>query len=164
MRKKPPSYRQRKGYTQALVTLTDAVTKQRRAYWLGEHGTPQSRELYHQVLAEWESNGRRLPDPPGETEGPAAGITVAEVMIRYWRSVQGMYSGSEANNIGQVIKITRQLFASTPAEAFGPKRLRRGQTPVIPGTGKRFSANMISTITNRGTLRFKVFKQRFTSR
>jgi len=39
---------------------------------------------------------------------------------------------------------------------------RRGQTPVIPGTGKRFHANMISTITNRGTLRFMVFTQRFT--
>ena len=26
-------------YAQALVTLTDAVTKQRRDYWLGEYGT-----------------------------------------------------------------------------------------------------------------------------
>jgi transposase len=39
---------------------------------------------------------------------------------------------------------------------------KRGQTPVIPGTGKRFGCNMISTVTNRGTLRFMVFKQRFT--
>lgn len=133
MRSKPPSYRQRPGYTQALVTLTDAVTKQRRDYWLGEHGSPQSRELYHQILAEWEANGRRLPDPLGSTEGPAAGITVAEVMLRYWRSVQGMYSGSEVNNIGQGIKITRQLFGSTPAEAFGPKRLRMVRDAMVRG-------------------------------
>ncbi len=39
---------------------------------------------------------------------------------------------------------------------------RRGQTPVIPGTGKRFGCNMISAITNRGRLAFMVFKQRFT--
>ena len=45
----------------------------------------------------------------------------------------------------------------------GTSYSRRGQTPVIPGTGKRFSCNMISTITNRGTLRFMLFKQRFTS-
>jgi len=39
----------------------------------------------------------------------------------------------------------------------------KGKTPVIPGTGQRFGCNMISTVTNLGTLRFMVFKQRFTS-
>lgn len=43
--------------------------------------------------------------------------------------------------------------------SYSPK----GQTPVIPGTGKRFSCNMISTVTNRGTLAFMVFTQRFTA-
>ena len=36
---------------------------------------------------------------------------------------------------------------------------RRGQTPVIPGTGQRFRCNMMSTITNRGELSFMVFKE-----
>lgn len=40
---------------------------------------------------------------------------------------------------------------------------RRGQTPVIPGTGKRFSCNLISTISNRGRLAFMVFDGRFTA-
>ena len=40
---------------------------------------------------------------------------------------------------------------------------RRGQTPVIPGTGQRWRCNMISSITGRGSLRFMVFKRRFTS-
>lgn len=39
----------------------------------------------------------------------------------------------------------------------------RGQTPIVHNTGKRFSCNMISAITNRGQLYFMVFKQRFTS-
>ena len=39
----------------------------------------------------------------------------------------------------------------------------KGQTPVIPGTGKRFGCNMISAITNRGELSFMVFKERFTA-
>jgi transposase len=39
---------------------------------------------------------------------------------------------------------------------------RRGRTPVVPGAGQRFGGNMISTVSNRGTLRFMVFKQRFT--
>jgi len=40
---------------------------------------------------------------------------------------------------------------------------RRGQTPVIPGTGKRFRCNMLSAITNRGKLAFMVFERKFTT-
>jgi len=40
---------------------------------------------------------------------------------------------------------------------------QRGKTPVVTVTGKRFRTNMISSITNRGKLRFMVFKERFTS-
>jgi len=43
--------------------------------------------------------------------------------------------------------------------SYAPK----GKTPVIAGTGQRFGCNMISTITNNGTLRFMVFKRRFTA-
>jgi transposase len=41
---------------------------------------------------------------------------------------------------------------------------RRGQTPVVFGTGQRFGCNMISAITNRGRLAFMIFRQRFTAR
>lgn len=40
---------------------------------------------------------------------------------------------------------------------------RRGQTPVIPMTGRRFGCNMISAITNRGQLNFMVFREKFTA-
>lgn len=40
---------------------------------------------------------------------------------------------------------------------------RRGQTPVIPATGRRFGCNLMSTLTNRGVLTFMVFKRRFTA-
>jgi len=45
--------------------------------------------------------------------------------------------------------------------AAGRSYGRRGQTPVIFGTGKRFGCNMISAITNRGRLNFRVFHLRF---
>ena len=38
-----------------------------------------------------------------------------------------------------------------------------GKTPVVKVSGKRFRTNMISTITNRGKLRFMVFNERFTT-
>jgi len=47
--------------------------------------------------------------------------------------------------------------------AVGRTYGRRGQTPVIPGTGQRFGCNMISAITNRGQLNFMVFKRHFTA-
>jgi transposase len=40
----------------------------------------------------------------------------------------------------------------------------RGKPPVIPGTGQRFGCNMVSAITNRGSLSFMVFRERFTSK
>jgi len=45
--------------------------------------------------------------------------------------------------------------------ACGRSYGRRGETPVIPGTGQRFGCNMISAITNRGRLYFMIFKHRF---
>jgi transposase len=41
---------------------------------------------------------------------------------------------------------------------------RRGETPVVIGTGQRFRCNMISSITNRGRLAFMIFRPRFTAR
>ena len=40
---------------------------------------------------------------------------------------------------------------------------RRGETPLVEGTGQRFRCNIISTVTNRGTLRFMVFRKNFTT-
>jgi transposase len=37
-----------------------------------------------------------------------------------------------------------------------------GKTPVVKGTGKRFKTSMIAVISNTGSLRFRVFQERFT--
>jgi transposase len=39
----------------------------------------------------------------------------------------------------------------------------KGKTPTIPCTGKRFRCNMISGITNRGRLEFRLFRGKFTA-
>jgi transposase len=43
--------------------------------------------------------------------------------------------------------------------SFSPK----GHTPVIAGTGRRFGCNLISALTNRGHLVFRLFKGSFTA-
>ena len=40
---------------------------------------------------------------------------------------------------------------------------RRGQTPVVPGTGQRFRCNVISAVSNRGRLAFMVFRHGFNA-
>lgn len=55
-----------------------------------------------------------------------------------------------------------QLGARSDHQA-GRSYGRRGVTPVIPGTGRRFSANLMSSITNRGHLCFMVFKGTFNT-
>ena len=45
--------------------------------------------------------------------------------------------------------------------AAGRSYGRRGRTPVIRSSGKRFGCNMISAITNRGRLYFMVLVQEF---
>jgi transposase len=55
-----------------------------------------------------------------------------------------------------------QLGARSDHQA-GRSYGRRGVTPVIPGTGQRFRANMMSSITNRGHLCFLVFDGSFNA-
>lgn len=47
--------------------------------------------------------------------------------------------------------------------AVGRTYGRKGQTPVVPITGKRFKCNMISAISNKGKLHFMVFHDRFNT-
>ncbi|MCC7406675.1 MAG: site-specific integrase [Phycisphaeraceae bacterium] len=133
MTHKVPSYRTRPGYNKALVTLTDADTGKRRDYWLGPADSPESRQRYHQLLAEWEAGDRRLPDPPVDNTDPAAGVTVSEVLRPYWRWATATYSPSEISSIAQAARLLRAAAGTLPATAFGPKRLRLVRESMIRG-------------------------------
>ena len=133
--RKPPAYRQRKGYDQAVVTLTDVVTKERRDYWLGTHGTPESWQLYYRLLSEWEANERRLPAPPAvETAAEAVGgPTISAVVAPYWRWAKGYYCAAKSNDIAQTLRLLRRYYGDTPAETFGPKKLRLLREEMVRG-------------------------------
>lgn len=134
--KKPPAYRRRSGYSQAIVTLTDAATGKRRDYWLGEFGTPASRELYHRLLAEWEAAGRRLPDKPtpAPSDRTAHGATTVNRVIRdYWRWAKTYYSGSALSGVRMALRVLRDCAGSTDAALFGPNSLRVVRESMIHG-------------------------------
>lgn len=133
--RKPPAYRLRSGYTQAIVTLTDAETRQRRDYWLGEYDTPESRERYHRVIAEWERLGRRWPSP--DFDAPPArradAITVVEVIRDYWRWAVDYYQAKHTQALDGALKLLRQFFGRTTAIEFGPNNLRLLRDHMIRG-------------------------------
>ncbi len=132
-----PAYRQRSGYAQAIVTLTDAETRQRRDYWLGEFDSPESRERYHRIIAEWERRGRQLPAP--DVDAPrtctADAITVVEVVRDYWRWAVDYYRPKHAQALDGALTLLREFYGRTPAIEFGPKKLRLLRDHMIRGDG-----------------------------
>lgn len=130
-----PKYRQRAGYTQAITTLSDAVTGKRRDYWLGEHGTTGSREAYHRLIAEWESGGRRLPETQGVggKDHDDAGVTVTQLIKSYWAFAKRYFGPAEAANFKSALRLLRQHYGTTPAAAFGPAKLRQLREAMIVG-------------------------------
>ncbi len=134
---KIPSYRSRKGYDQALVTLTDSVSGKHRDYWLGPHGSRESRELYFRTIAEWEARGRRLPpvvDPAaGKNAAAYSGPTVTEIVREYWLHAKAEYSRSAAICVRTALRVLRELHGSTPASAFGPNALRQVRDAMVQG-------------------------------
>jgi hypothetical protein len=136
-----PTYRLRKGYSQAIVTLTDSISGKRKDYWLGEFGSPGSREMYHRVLSQWESLDRRLPPPtstldftpvmvpPTALQGGSStairGLAVSDVIRTYREHVDVTFKPPTQATINMVLNLLKQVFGSTAADQFGPSKLRR---------------------------------------
>ena len=106
-----PSYRCREGHSQALVTLTDSATQKRRDYWLGEYNSPESRELYHRVIAEWEANGRRWPNMQLAELMPSApgALQLVEMLNRFHKWAQRFHNDGEQRSYDVLIRLIRQF-------------------------------------------------------
>lgn len=114
-----PQYRRHKPSGLAVVTL-DA-----RDFYLGPYGTAASRAEYDRLIGEWVANGRRLPGPAG----PAAGLTINELLAAYWQYAQSYYvKGSEPTSELSYIRVAlhylRGLYGQTPVAEFGPLALK----------------------------------------
>ena len=83
--------------------------------------------------------------------------------VRRWLKAEYPRIGREAKREGAEIHWGDEMGLRSDHQA-GRSYSPRGKTPVIEGTGQRFGCNVISTVTNRGTLRFMVFKRRFTAK
>jgi hypothetical protein len=112
-KRQPPSYRQRRGYDKAIVTLTDSVTGYRKDFWLGAYGSPESRELYHRLLAQWEANDRRLPVTLDDKPAEIAQVSMVEVLNAYWKWAGGHYGTSELGCLRGAIRLLRRVLPAS---------------------------------------------------
>lgn len=119
-----PSYRLHKQSGQAIVTVTDGLGG-RRDVLLGRYGTPESRQEYARVIAEWEASGRHLINQAGTL----ADLTVNELLLVYYRFAEGYYrkNGKPTSQLDRVrlaLKPVKELYGHTGAKTFGPKALK----------------------------------------
>jgi len=84
------------------------------------------------------------------------------VAVRKWLAEEYPAIRAEARRFKAQIHWLDEMGLRSDHQA-GRTYGRRGQTPVVFGTGQRFRCNMISAITNRGRLAFMIFRQRFTA-
>jgi integrase len=117
-----PAYSLHKRSGQAIIRLSG------RDFYLGPFNSPESRERYDRFVAEWLANGRRPPAPEAETPADD-GLTIDEMIVRYLEFASLHYRKNDAPtrelaNIKDSLRPLHRLFGSTPAVAFGPKRLK----------------------------------------
>jgi integrase len=125
-RARTPSYCRHKASGQAVVRIDG------KDHYLGDYGTAESRAEYDRLISEWLGNGRRLAHPTA-----ADGLTVAELILTYWRLAEAYYRNehgqlsAELDNIRTALKPLRRLYGQTQASAFGPIALRAVQQDLI---------------------------------
>jgi integrase len=118
---KLPGYRLHKQSGHAIVTLSG------QDHLLGEHGSPQSIDLYNRLTAEWQAGGRR-PLRRAERDEPA--VTVSEIIIAYWDHARKYYRRPDGTETGEVqairqaLRPLRALYGATAASAFGSLALK----------------------------------------
>lgn len=131
-----PSLCRHKASGQAVVRLNG------RDVYCGRWGSPEARERYERLVAEWLAAGRALPDEPGTAAPRQAepanppGLTVTEVLAAYWPFAEVHYRNdgqrtSELDNVREALQPLRRLYGSTPAAAFGPKALKAVRQAMI---------------------------------
>ncbi len=128
-----PKYRLHKASGQALVQISGCRT------YLGKHGTPESRERYRRLIAEWLCNGQASPgslssSSTHQTDGK--GVSINELVLAYWHFAVGYYRKNgeptgEIDNIRAALRPLRRLYGCSLGSEFGPDALELIQEEMI---------------------------------
>ncbi len=125
MNRRTPSYCLHKATGQAVVRIDG------KDHYLGKHGSPESRAEYNRLISQWYANANSLPP------SPSAGLTITELLLRYWGWAEEHYRDDEGNpsrepeNIKYALRPLRKLHGHTLARDFGPLALRAVQQEMV---------------------------------
>ena len=111
-----PAYRLHKPSGRAVVTLG------RKDFYLGPHGSDESRREYDRVVAEWLANGRRTPGEP---------ILIKGLVRRYLEFVEDRYASNEPVTIEAALMVLFELYGDRSVESFGPIALEAVRAAII---------------------------------
>jgi integrase len=136
--KNPPVYRRKicRGKEVAVVTLSDCESKARRDIYLGSYGSPESRQYYARLLADWEARGRRLPDQVS-IRRCLGGPTISQIAAAYLDEVQRSAARRRLDCACHALRVLRDHYGETPAADFGPRSLRLLQSAMLMGSADR---------------------------
>ncbi len=137
-----PAYRLHKPSGQAR-----AIVNHRHVY-LGKYGSDESREKYARLIAELPAASRLSITSKGAV--PQA-VSINQVILAYWQFATRHYikdgqSTREVEAIREALRPLRTLYGHTPADEFGPKKL------------KAIREHMIAANLSRGVINHRVGK------
>ena len=134
-----PTYRLHKPTNQAVVRLNG------RDFYLGKHGSPESRAEYDRRIAEWLASGRVT---------PSASSTINELLVAYVQHIDSYYIKNgeptgEADNIKRSLRPLRELYGHTVAADFGPLALKAFRERLMKPTETDGWGNLCRSEINR---------------
>lgn len=125
-KKSVPKYCLHKASGRAVVRIDG------RDHYLGPHGSAESWDAYHRLIAEWTARQRERaesPAPAGITRAASTQLTVVEVIHKYWTFAKTYYvrdgqPTAELIGMKYSVKPVRELYGRTLASEFGPLALK----------------------------------------
>lgn len=124
------SFKKKRGQAKRADIAFVELNGERR--YLGVYGSPESREAYDRIIAEYLAHGRELKKPEA-----LAGCTVATIAAAFLKWAENEYKKPDGtlsarfDDMKYAIKPLITLYASLPAEEFGPMKLEAVRKAII---------------------------------
>lgn len=138
MAKRIPGYLLHKPSGQARVRIKG------KDHYLGPHGSPESRERYDELIAQYLKQKRR---PRSSTSLDTPQMSIAQLCVAYMKFAKGYYqkNGRQTSEISALRVVLKRLIASYGRERiseFGPSMLKDFRGQLIEAGHVRKSINI----------------------
>lgn len=139
-----PSYCVHTSRNQAYVRLNGAMV------YLGPPHSPESRQKYDRLIAEWMQAGR-VYVRPAERQG----VSVNEVLLAYRQHAGTIYVNpdgtptAELDRVNRSLKPVMELYGTAPAAEFGPRALSAVQHRMVESGLSRITVNQRVNVVRR---------------